>query len=166
MCDPASEEECVVGARDRLRRKGQISEIVAGVIDRHEDHDEATNDVDGFETRGTSDGNNAGSFRHGGRLQGLGGVRLRHRFLRCPPTASYLAAPPRYAPPSRFSSRWEGASSLCRRRGCRGRQLRQLFLCLRTGECAGGIVHVERQDLLVILDGLGLVARFIVSLRQ
>ena len=75
MGDPASEEEKRIGAGEisgREVRCGDVKEV-AGVIERHDDHDGAAQGVDGLEARTGFDG--CGHFGGPLSLRGIVGVK-------------------------------------------------------------------------------------------
>jgi hypothetical protein len=48
MSDPASKEKSVVGLGEVFRLEAKMAEIVPSVVDGHDDHDQASQDVDGI----------------------------------------------------------------------------------------------------------------------
>lgn len=50
--DPPGEEERGIGVGDVFRGEGGVAQVIAGVVDCHDDHDESAEYVDGGDARG------------------------------------------------------------------------------------------------------------------
>ena len=60
MRDPAGEEVRRSGLRKIVGKEGSVGEKIACVVERHDDHDEAAQKIDGLEARAL-DGRGAGN---------------------------------------------------------------------------------------------------------